>query len=54
MGMVDGLAAAEPVILLNSKTSRPEPIFLCDRRFLDRDQKIAHLVRLEIQQIPRA
>ena len=54
MGMVDGLAAAEPVILLNSETRCSQSIFLCDRRFLNRDQKIAHLVRLEIQQIPRA
>ena len=54
MGMVDGLAAAEPVILLNSETRCSQPIFLCDRSFLNRDQKIAHLVRLEIQQISRA
>ena len=54
MGMVNGLAAAEPVILLNSETRCSQPIFLCDRRFLNRDQKIAHLVRLEIQQISRA
>src|SRR5262249_18127425 len=51
MGVVNGLAAAEPVILLNSKTSCSQPILLRDRRFLNRDQKVTHLVRLEIQQI---
>jgi hypothetical protein len=35
MGMVNGLAAAEPVILLNSKTSCSQPILLRDRRFLN-------------------
>src|SRR5262249_20676130 len=54
VGMVNGLAAAESVILLNSKTSCSQPIFLRDRRFLTRDQKVTHLVRLEIQQISRA
>ena len=49
--MINGLATAEPVILLHSKTSCPQPIFLRDRRFLNRDQKVTHLVRLEIQQI---
>ena len=51
MGMVNGLAAAEPVILLNSETRCSQPILLRDRRFLNRDQKVTHLVRLEIQQI---
>src|SRR5438105_10976779 len=51
MGMVNGLAAAEPVILLNSKTSCSQPILLRDPRLLNRDQKVTHLVRLEIQQI---
>src|ERR1043166_2548476 len=51
MGMVNGLAAAEPVILLNSKTSCAQPILLRDPRLLNRDQKITHLVRLEIQEI---
>src|SRR5262249_26641519 len=51
MRMVNGLAAAESVILLNSKTSCSQPILLRDRRFLNRDQKVTHLVRLEIQQI---
>ena len=54
MGMVNGLAAAEPVILLNSETRCSQPILLRDRRFLNRDQKVTHLVRLEIQQIPCA
>src|ERR1700730_6786686 len=49
MGMVNGLAAAEPVILLNSETRCSQPILLRDRRFLNRDQKLTHLVRLEIQ-----
>jgi len=51
MGMVNGLAAAEPVILLNSETRCSQPILLRDRRFLNRDQKLTHFVRLEIQQI---
>ncbi len=53
MGMVNGLAAAEPVILLNSETRRSQPILLRDRRFLNRDQKVTHLVRFEVQQISR-
>ena len=51
--MVNGLAAAQPVILLNSETRCSQPIFLRDRSFLNRHEKIAQLVRLEIQQIPR-
>src|ERR1700724_151996 len=51
MGMVNGLAAAEPVILLNSKTGCSQSILLRDRRFLNRNQKVTHLVSLEIQQI---
>ena len=31
MSMVNGLAAAKPVILLNSKTRCSQPLFLCDR-----------------------
>jgi hypothetical protein len=53
MGMVDGLAAAEPVVLLNSKTSWPSPFFCAIAAFWTAT-KIAHLVRLGIQQIPRA
>jgi len=49
--MVNGLAAAEPVILLNSKTGCCQPILLCDRSFLHGRQQVTHLVRLEIQQI---
>src|SRR5262249_12141102 len=51
MRMPEGLAAAEPVILLNSKTSCSQPIFLRDRRFLNRAHNVTHLVRLEIEQI---
>ena len=51
MGVVNGLAAAEPIILLNSKTGCSQPILLRDCRFLNGDQKVAHLIRLEIQQI---
>ena len=54
MSMVNGLAAAKPVILLNSETRCSQPIFLRDPSFLNRDQKVTHLVRLEIQQISRA
>src|SRR4051812_39669588 len=54
MGVVNGLAATETVILLNSKTGCSQPILLRDRRFLNRDQKLTHFVRLEIQQIPCA
>src|SRR2546429_7790262 len=51
MGMVNGLAAAEPVILGDSETGCSQPILLRNRRFLNRDEKVTHLVRLEIQQI---
>ncbi len=54
MGMVNGLAAAEPVILLNSKTSCPQPILLRDRRFLHGRQQVTHLIRLKVQKISRA
>ena len=51
--MVNGLAAAKSVILLNSETRCSQSLFLRDRSFLNRREKIAHLVRLEIQQISR-
>src|SRR2546430_1983566 len=54
MRMVNGLAAAEPVILLNSKTGCPQPILLRDRRFLHGRQQVTHLIRLKVQEISRA
>src|SRR2546423_14502861 len=49
MRMINGLAAAEPVILLNSKTGCSQPILLCDRRFLHGRQQVTHLIRLKVQ-----
>ncbi len=54
MSMVNSLAAAESVILLNSETRCSQPIFLRDRRFLNRQQKVTHLIRLKVQEITRA
>src|SRR5438552_18767162 len=54
MGMVNGLAAAEPVILWNSKTGCSQPFLLSDRRFLHGRQKVTHLIWLKVQEISRA
>ena len=54
MRMINGLAAAKSVILLNSKTSCSQPILLRDRRFLHGRQQVTHLIRLKVQKISRA
>src|SRR5438105_13099854 len=54
MGMINGLAAAKPVILLNSKTGCSQPFLLRDRRFLHGRQQVTHLIRLKVQEISRA
>src|SRR5205085_11699444 len=54
MRMVNGLAAAESVILLNSKTGCSQPFLLRDRRFLHGRQQVTHLIRLKVQEISRA
>src|SRR2546421_11924314 len=54
MGMINGLAAAESVILLNSETGCSQPFLLRDRRFLHGRQQVTHLIRLKVQEISRA
>ena len=48
MGMINGLAAAEPIILDEFETGCPERFSLRGCSFLDRDQKVAQLVGLEV------
>src|SRR4051812_18592782 len=54
MGVVNGLAAAEPVVLLPSETRRSEPILLRNRRFLHRRQQVTHFIWLKVEKIARA